>query len=75
MAQVNHGDKSYRSCRLRLRLVDPSVSLVIRSQRPDKNTNAYKEETASLAVGLTLLLRKAKATSKVTCIEKTMEAS
>lgn len=59
MAQVNHRDKSYRSCRSRLRLVDPSVSLVIRSQRPDKNTNTYKEETASLEVGLTLLLRKA----------------
>lgn len=59
MAQVNHRDKSYRSCRSRLRLVDPSVSLVIRSQRPDRNTNAYKEETASLEVGLTLLLRKA----------------
>lgn len=39
MARVNHRDKSYRSGTLRLRLVDPSVSLVNCSQTPGKNTN------------------------------------
>lgn len=43
MAQVNHRDKSCLSRSLRLRHVDPSVSLVIHSQRPDKNMNAWKE--------------------------------
>lgn len=35
---VNNKDKSHFSCRLRLQLVDLSLSLVICSQRADKNT-------------------------------------
>lgn len=70
MAQVNHRDKSYRSGSLRLRLVGPSVSLVIRSQRPDKNTDVLKEGTESQE--LTLRYRKARVQSPR--IEKVLEA-
>lgn len=73
MAQVNHRDKSYRSRHSRLQLVDPSVSLVIRSQRPDKNTNAYKEETKSLEAIWPCFSEKHM--SKLTCNEKAMELS
>lgn len=66
MAQVNHRDKSYRSGSLRLRLVGPSVSLVIRSQRPD----VFKEQTESQE--LTLLFRKARVPSLR--IDKALEA-
>lgn len=65
MAQVNHRDKSYRSGSLRLRLVGPSVSLVICSQRPD----ALKEDMESQE--LTLLFRKARVQSSR--IEKVLE--
>lgn len=48
MAQVNNRDKSYLSHSLRLWLGDPSLSLVIRSQRPDKKINAKERRDRNL---------------------------